>query len=85
MRTDTVKSLQPLSLDSVKLFIVLLINISLHAGCFPAAFKHAVVQPLVKNKLFGPPFLSNLRPMYVQAAFFPKVLDKLFLSSCKLF
>jgi len=60
-------------------FISLLINKSLTAGCFPAAFKEALVRPLLKKvgldasdqKSFRPvsnlPFLSKLLEGVVQA------------------
>jgi len=60
-------------------FISLLINISLTTGCFPVAFKEALVRPLLKKvgldagdqKSFQPvsnlPFLSKLLVKVVQA------------------
>jgi len=60
-------------------FISLLVNKSLTAGCFPAAFKEALVRPLLKKvgldagdqKSFRPvsnlPFLSKLLEKVVQA------------------
>jgi len=63
----------------LSLFISLLINKSLTAGCFPAAFKEALVRPLLKKvgldagdqKSFRPvsnlPFLSKLLERVVQA------------------
>jgi len=60
-------------------FILLLFNKSLTVGCFPAAFKEALVRPLLKKvwldagdqKNFRPvsnlPFLSKLLERVVQA------------------
>jgi len=60
-------------------FISLLINKSLTAGCFPAAFREALVRPLLKKvgldagdqKSFRPvsnlPFLSKILERVVQA------------------
>jgi len=39
-----------------------MINASLCSGVVPAAFKHAVVQPLLKKKTLDPLVLSNFRP-----------------------
>ena len=64
-------------------FISLLINESLTTGCFPAAFKEALVWPLLKKvwldagdqKSFRPvsnlPFLSKLLERVVQARLQP--------------
>ena len=46
-------------LDSVAPFLLLLINTILTFGCVPAAFKHAVVQPLLKKTNLDSAILSN--------------------------
>lgn len=56
-----------------------LINSSLSSGCIPAAFKHAVVQPLIKKKNLDPAVFSNYRPIS-KLPFLSKVLEKMFLS-----
>lgn len=40
-----------------------LINTSLSSGCVPAAFKHAVVQPLLKKTNLDPAALASFRPI----------------------
>ena len=41
--------------------ILTLVNSSLNTECVPSAFKHAVVQPLLKKKNLDPSVLSNFR------------------------
>lgn len=60
--------------DSVEPAIPLL-NSSLTSGCIPAAFKHAVVQPLIKKKNLDPAVFSNYRPIS-KLPFLSKVLGK---------
>uniref|UniRef100_A0A8D3EFU3 Reverse transcriptase domain-containing protein n=1 Tax=Scophthalmus maximus TaxID=52904 RepID=A0A8D3EFU3_SCOMX len=62
--------------DTVAPFLLLLINIILSSGCVPAAFKHAVVQPLQKKKPnLDPSILSNFRPIS-KLPFLSKVLER---------
>lgn len=55
--------------------ILSLVNSSLSSGCVPAAFKHAIVQPLLKKKNLDPLVLSNFRPIS-KLPFLSKVLEK---------
>ena len=50
--------------DSVGTSILLLMNTCLSSGHVPAAFKHAVVQPLLKKKNLDPSVLSDFRPIF---------------------
>ena len=50
-------------------------NTCLSSGHVPAAFKHAVVQPLLKKKNLDPSDLSNFRPIS-QLPFLSKALEK---------
>lgn len=65
------------------LCIVDLINSSLLAGCVPAAFKHAVVQPSIKKSNLDPAVLSNFRPIS-KLPFLSKVLEKVVYDQLKL-
>ena len=62
-------------LDTVGPTILLLINTCLSSGCVPAAFKHAVVQPLLKKPNLDPSILANFRPIS-QLPFLSKVLER---------
>ena len=62
-------------LDTVAPFLLLLINTILTSGCVPAAFKHAVVQPLLKKPNLDPAILSNFRPIS-KLPFLSKVLER---------
>ena len=55
--------------------VLSIINCCLTTGCVPAAFKHAVVKPLLKKKNVDPSILSNFRPIS-QLPFLSKVLEK---------
>lgn len=55
--------------------ILVLINTSLMSGCVPAAFIHAVVQPLIKKKNLDPSVLTNFRPIS-RLHFLSKVLER---------
>lgn len=55
--------------------ILTLINSCLSLGCVPAAFKHAVVRPLLKKPNLEPSVLSNFRPVS-HLPFLSKVLEK---------
>ena len=61
--------------DSVGTSILLFMNTCLSSGHVPAAFKHAVVQPLLKKKNLDPSDLSNFRPIS-QLPFLSKALEK---------
>ncbi|XP_010765722.1 RNA-directed DNA polymerase from mobile element jockey-like, partial [Notothenia coriiceps] len=61
--------------ESVGASILLLINTSLSPGCIQAAFKHAVVQPLLKKKNLDPSILANFKPIS-QLPFLPKALER---------
>ena len=50
-------------LETVAPFLLLLINTIFTSGCIPAAFKHVVVQPLLKKPNLDPAILSNFRPI----------------------
>lgn len=65
--------------DTVGTSILSLINTCLVSGCVPAHFKHAVVEPLLKNKNLNPTVLSNFRPIS-KLPFLSKVLEKVVLS-----
>ena len=62
--------------DSIGTTVLTLINTSLTSGCIPAAFKNAVVHPLIKKKNLDPTILSNFRPIS-QLPFLSKVLEKI--------
>lgn len=55
--------------------LLTLINLCLSLGCVPAAFKHAVVRPLLKKPNLDPSVLSNFRPVS-HLPFLSKVLEK---------
>ena len=61
----------------------LLINTSLSTGSVPAAFKHAVVQPLIKKKNLDPSDLSNFRPIS-KLRFLSKILEKVVFNQLQL-
>ncbi|XP_062391362.1 uncharacterized protein LOC134079180 [Sardina pilchardus] len=61
--------------DSVAPFLLLLVNSILSSGCVPGAFKHAVVQPLLKKPNLDPSTLSNFRPIS-KLPFLSKVLER---------
>jgi len=52
-----------------------IINSSLVSGSVPAIFKHAVVQPLIKNANLNPNELNNYRPIS-KLSFLSKILEK---------
>ena len=62
-------------LESVGASILLLLNTSLTSGCVPAAFKHAVVKPLLKKKNLDPSILAHFRPIS-QLPFLSKALER---------
>ena len=70
--------------ESVGPCILSLINTCLLSGCGPAAFKHAVVQPLLKKENLDPSFLSNFRPIS-KLPFMSKVLEKVVLTRLQTF
>ena len=53
-----------------------MVNCSLQTGVFPAAFKTAVVKPLLKKSNLDPNILNNYRPVS-NLPFLSKVLEKL--------
>ena len=61
--------------DSVAPFLLRLMNVILSSGCVPAAFKHAVVQPLLKKPNLDPLVLSNFRPIS-KLPFLSKILER---------
>uniref|UniRef100_A0A3B3HP02 Reverse transcriptase domain-containing protein n=1 Tax=Oryzias latipes TaxID=8090 RepID=A0A3B3HP02_ORYLA len=61
--------------DTIGPWIVGLLNSSLVSGCVPAAFKHAVVHPLLKKHNLDPNVLSNFRPIS-KLSFLSKILEK---------
>lgn len=86
---DIVKSLKPTNcpldivpakvlkmvFDTVGPSLVVFINTCLRLGAVPAAFKHAVVRPLLKKPNLDPSVLSNFRPVS-HLPFLSKVLEK---------
>lgn len=64
--------------DSTGPTILALINNSLASGRIPAAFKHVVLQSLIKKKNLDPADLSNYRPIYLNYHFCLRFLKKLF-------
>jgi len=60
--------------------LMVFINSCLCLGTVPAAFKHAVVRPLLKKPNLDPTALSNFRPVS-HLPFLSKVLKMLFLYS----
>lgn len=64
--------------------ILVLINSSFSSGCVPAAFKHAVVQPLIKKQNLDPSILANFRPIS-KLPFLSKVLEKVVLTQLQTF
>lgn len=61
--------------SAVGSFILALINTCFSSGCFPAPFKHAIVQPLIKKPSLDLSVLSNFRPIS-KLPFLSKVLEK---------
>ena len=55
--------------------MLVFINTCLSSGSVPAAFKHAVVRPLLKKTHLDSSVLSNFRPVY-QLPCLSKVLEK---------
>ena len=55
--------------------ILTLINTCLGSGCVPTAFKHAIVQPLIKKHNLDPSVLSSFKPIS-KLPFLSKVLEK---------
>ena len=70
--------------DTVGPCIMLLINTCLLSGSVPAAFKHAVVQPLLKKDKLDPSVLSNFRPIS-KLPFLSKILEKVVLTQLQTF
>ena len=70
--------------DTVGPCIMSLINTSLLSGSVPAAFKHAVVQPLLKKDNLDPSVLSNFRPIS-KLPFLSKILEKVVLTQLQTF
>ena len=62
--------------DTVGPTISTIINTCLTSGCVPAAFKHAVVTPLLKKNNLDPSILSNFRPIS-QLPFLSKAMEKI--------
>jgi len=56
-------------------FIALLVNKSLVTGCFPAKFKEAIIQPLLKREGLDLSDLKNCRPVY-NLPFLSKLLER---------
>lgn len=50
-------------------------NTSLSSGCVPAAFKHVIVQPLLKERSLDPYVFSHFR-LICKFPFLSKVLEK---------
>ena len=51
-------------LGSIVACLVSIINSSMHSGCVPAYFKHAVVQPLLEKKTnLDPSLPQNEKPI----------------------
>ena len=61
-----------------------LINTCHLSGSVPAAFKHAVVQPLLKKDNLDPSVLSNFRPIS-KLPFLSKILEKVVLTQLQTF
>ncbi len=61
--------------DVVGPSILSIINSCLASGIVPASFKHAVVQPLIKNTKLNPTDYANYRPIS-KLPFLSKVLEK---------
>ncbi len=64
--------------DVVGPSILSIINSCLASGIVPASFKHAVVQPLIKNTKLNPTDYANYRPIS-KLPFLSKVLEKVVL------
>ena len=62
-------------LSSVGPSLLVFINTCLSSGSVPAAFKHAMVRPLLKKPHLDPSVLSNFRPVS-HLPFLSKVLEK---------
>lgn len=67
--------------DTVGPFLLRLVNTAVSSGCVPSAFKHAVVQPLIKKSNLDPDVLSNYRPIS-KLPFLSKVLEKWSVLNC---
>lgn len=63
------------ALNTVGPRILLLMNVSLLSGFVPTAFKHAVVEPVIKKSNLDPIVLSNYRPIS-KLPFMSKILEK---------
>lgn len=63
------------ALNTIGSCILLILNASLSSGCVPSAFKHAVVQPVIKKTNLDPSVLSNYRPIS-KLPFMSKILEK---------
>ena len=61
--------------ETVGLYILNMINMSLSTGSVPAAFKKAIVQPLLKKHNLDSSVLSNYRPVS-KLPFLSKILEK---------
>ena len=55
--------------------ILMIINSSLESGFYPAIFKHAVVQSLLKKPNLNPPNFNHFRPIS-ELLFLSKVMSK---------
>ncbi|XP_032366676.1 LOW QUALITY PROTEIN: uncharacterized protein LOC116685831 [Etheostoma spectabile] len=62
-------------LSSIGSSLLVFINTCLSSGSVPAAFKHALVRPLIKKPHLDPSVLSNFRPVS-HLPFLSKVLEK---------
>jgi len=56
-------------------FVALLFNKSLSTGCVPAAFKLAVIRPLLKKSGLDPSQMKNYRPVS-NLSFLSKLLER---------
>ena len=70
--------------DCVGPSLLVFINTCLLSGSVPAAFKHAVVRPLLKKSHLDPSVLSNFRPVS-HLPFLSKVLEKVFFNQLQSF
>ncbi len=66
-------------LDTISPTLLAIINSSLINGVFPASFKHANIQPLLKGPHLDPTVHNNYRPIST-LSLISKVLEKVALS-----
>lgn len=70
--------------DEIGPWVTQMVNLSLSTGVFPSAFKHAIVEPLLKKTGLDPTDLSNFRPIS-KLPLLSKILEKVVSEQLSLF